>query len=472
MQSPERGGIASFLGVVRAHHQGRAVLRLDYSAYHEMAEAECARVVAEAETRWPVKVALQHRIGTLEVGEVAVVVVAAGAHRDEAFAACRHVIEELKRRVPIWKREHFADGQVDWVGAARPGAGAGMSNGTANPPADRLGRPMGSLRLSVTDRCNMRCRYCMPEEEYRWLPRASILSFEELARLTAVFATLGAGKVRLTGGEPLLRHDLPELVRKLAAVDGVRDLALTTNGILLGARAAELRAAGLGRVTVSLDTLRPERMAEFARSDRHADVLSGSRGGGLGGLRLGQAQLGRHPRLQRRRDPRRCSRSRGAQGVELRYIEYMDVGGATRWSRDQVVSQRDILAVIEAAHGPAEPLPARAAAPAERFRLADGTVFGVIASTTAPFCRDCDRSRLTADGTWYLCLYATDGINLRDVMRGGATDAELTALIRDRWGRRTDRGAEQRLAVPERGVLYQVETLRADPRREMHTRGG
>lgn len=123
VQSSERGGIASFLGVVRAHHQGRAVLRLDYSAYHEMAEAECARVVAEAETRWPVRVALQHRIGTLEVGEVAVVVVAAGAHRDEAFAACRHVIEELKRRVPIWKREYFADGQADWVGAADAGQG-------------------------------------------------------------------------------------------------------------------------------------------------------------------------------------------------------------------------------------------------------------------------------------------------------------------------------------------------------------
>ena len=121
VQNPERGGIASFLGVVRSEHQGRAVLRLDYSAYHDMAEAECARVVAEAEARWPVRVALQHRIGTLEVGEVAVVVVAAGAHRDEAFAACRHVIEELKRRVPIWKREHFADGQVDWVGAAGPG---------------------------------------------------------------------------------------------------------------------------------------------------------------------------------------------------------------------------------------------------------------------------------------------------------------------------------------------------------------
>jgi cyclic pyranopterin phosphate synthase len=156
----------------------------------------------------------------------------------------------------------------------------------------------------------------------------------------------------------------------------------------------------------------------------------------------------------------------------LRFIEYMDVGGATRWSRDQVVSQAEILAAIAEAHGPAEPLPSRAAAPAERFRLGDGTVFGVIASTTAPFCRDCDRSRLTADGTWYLCLYATDGMNLRDVLRDGITDAALAELIRQRWMAREDRGAEDRLTVPSRGALYQVETLRADPRREMHTRGG
>jgi GTP 3',8-cyclase len=346
-----------------------------------------------------------------------------------------------------------------------------MSDGIAGASTDRLGRRMGSLRLSVTDRCNMRCRYCMPEEEYRWLPRTSILTFEELARLTAVFAGLGAGKVRLTGGEPLLRHDLPDLVAKLAQVEGVRDLALTTNGILLGGRVAALRSAGLRRVTVSLDTLRPERMAEFARSDRHADVLTGiaaAASAGFESVKVNAVVIRGYnddevlPLLAFAR----------AQGVELRFIEYMDVGGATQWSREQVVSQAEILAAVAAAHGPATPLPARAAAPAERFRLADGTVFGVIASTTAPFCRDCDRSRLTADGTWYLCLYATDGINLRDVLRGGATDAELTALIRETWATRADRGAEERLAVPSRGVLYQVESLRADPRREMHTRGG
>ena len=336
---------------------------------------------------------------------------------------------------------------------------------------DRLGRPLGSLRISVTDRCNMRCRYCMPEEEYRWLPRASILSFEEIARLAGIFAGLGAGKVRLTGGEPLLRHDLPGLVAKLAAVGGVGDLALTTNGILLAGQAAALRAAGLGRVTVSLDTLQPERMAEFARSDRHAEVLSGiaaAAAAGFAAVKVNAVVIRGYnedevvPLLHFAR----------RQGIEIRFIEYMDVGGATRWSRDQVVSQVDILTAIRQEFGPAEPLPARATAPAERFRLADGTTFGVIASTTAPFCRDCDRSRLTADGTWYLCLYATDGINLRDALREGATDAELTALVRRSWAARTDRGAEERLDLPARGALYQVETLRADPRREMHTRGG
>jgi cyclic pyranopterin phosphate synthase len=338
-------------------------------------------------------------------------------------------------------------------------------------PADLLGRPIGSLRLSVTDRCNMRCRYCMPEEEYRWLPRSSILTFEELTRLTAVFAGLGAVKVRLTGGEPLLRHDLPDLVRKLARVEGVRDLALTTNGILLASRAAALREAGLHRVTVSLDTLRPDRMAEFARSDRHGDVIAGiaaAAAAGFASVKLNAVVIRGYnddeilPLLD-------FARSRG---VELRFIEYMDVGGATRWSRDQVVSQDEILDVIAGAHGPVAPLRARAAAPAEQFRLADGTTFGIIASTTAPFCRACDRSRLTADGTWYLCLYATDGVNLRDILRSGATDAELAALIRATWGARADRGAEERLHLPARGVLYQVESLRADPRREMHTRGG
>ena len=339
------------------------------------------------------------------------------------------------------------------------------------PLLDALGRPLGSLRLSVTDRCNMRCRYCMPEEQYVWLPRHSILTFEELDRLAGIFLRLGARKIRLTGGEPLLRHDLPALVTMLRRHPELEDLSLTTNGILLGTHAAGLKAAGLSRVTVSLDTLRPERLVQFARSGRHADVLAGitaARAAGLGPVKLNSVIV-RGYNDDEVLELLACAQREGA---ELRYIEYMDVGGATRWNLTDVVSRADILAVVASRHGVPEPLDATSSAPAERFRLADGTTFGIIASTTAPFCRTCDRSRITADGTWYLCLYADAGVDLRAPLRDGATDAEIADLVRDTWQARTDRGAEQRLAAFQRSALYQLDSLRADPRREMHTRGG
>ncbi len=338
---------------------------------------------------------------------------------------------------------------------------------------DRLARPLGSLRVSVTDRCNLRCRYCMPEAEYVWLPKSSLLTFEEIARLTGVFAGLGVTKVRLTGGEPLLRHELPTLVTLLRRDARIADLALTTNGVLLERFAADLRAAGLGRVTVSLDTLRPERMHDFARSGRHADVLAGiaaARGAGFERLKLNTVVV-RGFNDDELADLIAFGHRHAA---EVRFIEYMDVGGATQWSRDQVVSRAEILERLTARYGPVTPVPDRdhPAAPAERFRLATGTTFGIIASVTAPFCASCDRSRLTADGTWFLCLYAETGVDLREPLRAGASDAELTALIRATWEGRADRGAEQRLAVRERGALYPIAALRADPRREMHTCGG
>ena len=336
---------------------------------------------------------------------------------------------------------------------------------------DTLSRPLASLRLSVTDRCNLRCRYCMPEDDYVWLPRAAILTFEELERLVRIFAGLGVHKVRLTGGEPLLRHDLPTLVRLIAGHPEVTDLAMTTNGLLLAKHAGDLRAAGLKRVTVSLDTMRPERMLAFAKSARHADVLEGiaaARAAGFATLKLNTVVI-RGFNDDELADLIEFARSRDA---EVRFIEYMDVGGATRWTMDQVVSQREILEVLGRRYGPIEPLRDDARAPAERFRLPDGATFGIIASTTAPFCRTCDRSRLTADGTWLLCLYAAQGVDLREPLRGGATDDELATRIRDAWRGRVDRGAEQRLAVADRGVLYPSASLRADPHREMHTRGG
>jgi cyclic pyranopterin phosphate synthase len=338
---------------------------------------------------------------------------------------------------------------------------------------DLLGRPLASLRISVTDRCNLRCRYCMPEDEYVWLPRSSILAYEETARIARVVAGLGVTTVRLTGGEPLLRRDLPVLVRLLAAVPGIADLALTTNGVLLAQHAAALRDAGLRRVTVSLDTLHPERMREFTRSDQHAAVLAGiaaARAAGFPALKL-NAVVVRGFNDDEIVDL--LDFARGQQS-ELRYIEYMDVGGATQWSPQDVVPRDAILAAIAARCGPVTPLPdrARPSAPAERFRLADGTVFGIIASTTAPFCRTCDRGRLTADGRLYGCLYAADGLDLREPLRAGATDEELRALITGAWRRRADRGAEERLAVPARAPLAPAAQLRADPHLEMHTRGG
>jgi cyclic pyranopterin phosphate synthase len=341
----------------------------------------------------------------------------------------------------------------------------------AYPRTDSLGRPLRSLRISVTDRCNMRCRYCMPESDYVWLPKESILSFEEIDRLVGIFAALGVDKVRLTGGEPLLRHELPKLVALLRCHRELRDIALTTNGILLGRQAGELASAGLDRVTISLDTLQPQRMQEFARSPRHADVVNGvdaARRAGFGSIKLNVVVI-RDYNDDELADLIEFGR---AHQAEVRFIEYMDVGGATGWSTGQVVSRQEILDRLRRRYGPIEPVDQSGRAPAERFRMIDGTVFGIIASTTAPFCRACDRSRLTADGTWLLCLYGESGLDLREALRTGSGDEEIAARIAETWGNRTDRGAERRTEAPQRGALYQVESLRADPHREMHTRGG
>lgn len=341
------------------------------------------------------------------------------------------------------------------------------------PLLDRFERPLRSLRISVTDRCNLRCRYCMPEDEYVWLPRESILTFEEVARLAGIFAGLGVTKIRLTGGEPLLRHGLPDLVRALKRDRRLTDIALTTNGLLLGRWAEALRLAGLHRVTVSLDTLHAERMEVFAKSDRHQSVLDGIAGAARAGfpnLKINAVVI-RGFNDDEIADLIAFGRARN---LEVRFIEYMDVGGATRWSADQVVSRAEILDRVAARFGAAvpDPDPANPSAPAERYRLADGTRFGIIASTTAPFCGSCDRSRLTADGTWFLCLYAGSGIDLREALRRGRTDEEIAGLIRESWTGRADRGAEQRLGMTHRAPLVAVDALRRDPHREMHTRGG
>jgi cyclic pyranopterin phosphate synthase len=331
-------------------------------------------------------------------------------------------------------------------------------------------RPLRNLRVSVTDRCNLRCAYCMPEQDYVWLPREDVLQFEEIEALVDIFLDEGVDKVRLTGGEPLLRRDLPVLVRRLAERSRIRDLALTTNGVLLAEHAHALKDAGLHRITVSLDTLRHDRFRSLARFDELDRVIAGIDAASplFGGVKLDTVVI-RGVNDDELVDLIEFGRARNA---EVRFIEYMDVGGATRWSMDRVVSRAQMLDIVARRYGPPAPLIEDSSAPARRYRLDDGTTFGIIASTTAPFCSDCDRSRLTADGMWYLCLYATEGKDLRRALRSGAPRDEIASLIRSLWQQRRDRGAEERLTSGARSALIPLDRLKKDPHLEMHTRGG
>jgi len=340
---------------------------------------------------------------------------------------------------------------------------------------DAFGRPLRSLRLSVTDRCNLRCKYCMPEDEYAWLPRETLLTFEEMNSLTGLFTELGVDKVRLTGGEPLLRKDLGTLIRLLLQNSRIQDLALTTNGILLAEQAQILYEAGLHRITVSLDTLQPERFRALTKRDMHRQVLEGIEAVGRSGfktLKLDTVAIRGFNEDELADLIEYGKRVR----AEVRFIEYMDVGGATEWSMDKVLSRAAILETLGRRYGAIEPVIEESSAPAQRFLLPDGTTFGIIPSTTTPFCASCDRSRLTADGMWYLCLYAKDGIDLRHALRNGTSPQEIKGLIRSVWQGRKDRGAEERKALERIGVreerLIEIDRLRRDPHLEMHARGG
>lgn len=335
---------------------------------------------------------------------------------------------------------------------------------------DTYRRPLRNLRISVTDRCNLRCRYCMPEAEYTWLPRRDLLTFEEISTLVDVFMDLGVNKVRLTGGEPLLRRDVASLVSMLSAKP-LRDLAMTTNGVLLAGHVEELKKAGLNRVTVSLDTLRADRSKTLSQRATHPSVLKGIASIAPAGFTDTKIDT---VALNGINDDELVDLIEFGRTVpaEVRFIEYMDVGGATSWSPELVLSRAEMLKRLAAHYGPITPLRNNDAAPADRFELPDGTTFGIVSSTTRPFCATCDRSRLTADGLWYLCLYAMEGVNLRDPLRAGASKAELSKIITDAWTARTDRGAVDRLAERDRTPFIPLTALKNDPHLEMHTRGG
>jgi GTP 3',8-cyclase len=319
----------------------------------------------------------------------------------------------------------------------------------AEAPTDLRGRPVADLRVSVTDRCNLRCTYCMPREvfgaDHAFLPREELLSFEELERVVAAFVRLGVRKVRLTGGEPLLRRDLPDLVRALAAIDGLEDLALTTNGVLLPQTAAPLAQAGLSRVTVSLDALDDatfQRLADTAVPVAAVlDGVAAAQAAGLGPVKVNTV-------LQRgaNDDQIEALADWGREaGVTVRFIEFMDVGTTNGWQRDRVVVADEVVERLHA-RWPLEAVPpARPGEVADRYRYLDGAgEVGVIASVTRPFCRACSRARLSAVGELFTCLFAADGADLRAVVRGEGDDAALEEAIRTVWRVRSDRASEQR----------------------------
>jgi len=315
-------------------------------------------------------------------------------------------------------------------------------------PLDTLGRPLHDLRISVTDRCNFRCVYCMPKEifgkDYQFLPRAEILTFEEIERLVRIFVGLGLQKVRLTGGEPLVRRDLERLVAKLAVL-GDLDLTLTTNGSLLAQKARALAEAGLRRVTVSLDSLDDATFRSMNDVDFPvAKVLAGieaAQAAGLAPIKVNMVTK----RGVNEASVLPMARYFKGTGITLRFIEFMDVGSTNGWRLDDVVPAREIVATIDR-ELPLEPvLPGYRGEVASRYRYKDGTgEIGVIASVTQPFCADCTRARLSADGSLYTCLFAATGHDLRPLLRGGANDDEIANAIVEVWTERTDRYSELR----------------------------
>jgi len=307
-----------------------------------------------------------------------------------------------------------------------------MTNARLPPLVDTLGRVHTSLRISVTDRCNIRCFYCMPDENVAFRPRHEILSFEEMTRLVRLLATVGINKIRLTGGEPLVRADLPTLVAQLAQVPGIEEIALTTNGILLEEQAAALKAAGLTRLNISLDTLTEETFRRISRRDGLDRVLAGiaaAKRVGFERIRLnavairGITEPEVVPLVNFARE----------QGLEMRFIEFMPLDAEQTWQHDQVLTGDEIRRLIEAAIGPLEPA-ARPdpSQPASDFRLVDGSgAVGFINPVSEPFCSDCNRLRLTAEGKLRNCLFSMVEWDVRTLVRNQATDAEVLQLVRD-----------------------------------------
>ena len=316
---------------------------------------------------------------------------------------------------------------------------------------DAYNRPLKDLRISVTDRCNFRCSYCMPLDEYEWIDKKEILTFEEITRLATLFIQLGVEKIRLTGGEPLVRQNLDRLVKKLSAIDGLKDLCLTTNGALLSEKVQSLKEAGLRRINISLDSLDPDKFKQITKRGNLENVLEGifaAKNHGLHPIKL-NAVIERGvndddiiPLVEFSRE----------NGLAIRFIEYMDVGNSNNWTSAKLVSKKEIIEKIHSRFPLKEVGRAEGSAPSVDYQFVDGRGdLGVIASVTEPFCSSCTRVRLTADGKIVTCLFSQVGHNVKALLRSGASDSEICGLLSSIWKKRTDRYSDERLQALRSG---------------------
>ena len=319
---------------------------------------------------------------------------------------------------------------------------------------DTLQRPVKDLRISVTDRCNFRCTYCMPLDDYDWLDKSEVLTFEEITRLARLFIQLGVEKIRLTGGEPLARRDLEQLVKSLSGLDGLRDLCLTTNGSTLAEKAQALKAAGLRRLNVSLDSLKPDRFRRITKRGDLQKVLRGlfvAKEHGFSPIKL-NAVIERGVNDDEIIDLVTFSLE---HGFAIRFIEFMDVGNANHWQSDTIVPKQEILDIINTRFPLREVGRKGGSAPSVDYQCVDGSGdIGVIASVTEPFCASGTRARLTADGRLVTCLFSNTGHNLKVLLRGGASDDRLLDVLQQVWLQRTDRYSEERLTALRSGAGY------------------
>ncbi len=320
---------------------------------------------------------------------------------------------------------------------------------------DTYRRPIRDLRISVTDRCNFRCTYCMPFDEYEWIPREELLTYEEIARLASIFVQLGVDKIRLTGGEPLVRKDLEKLVGKLAGLKGLADLCLTTNGSLLAEKVSALVSAGLKRITVSVDTLQPEKFRKMTQRGDLNRVLEGlfaAKAHGLAPIKINTV-VERGVNDDEILDLVEFSRH---NGFAIRFIEYMDVGNSNGWNPRKVVSKKEILETVRARFPLKEIGREHGSAPSVDYQFPDASGdLGVIASVTEPFCSSCTRVRLTADGKLVTCLFSERGHDLRALVRNGSSDEDIAGTISGIWRARKDRYSDERLEAMNSARGYQ-----------------